>query len=398
MTDSFDPSEFNNWSDTAEAEYKLPDLVRRLVLATLPAPPTRIDMPSGSSVRLPGWDGLLEVVRGNAWAPDGVSGWEFSCDKRITSKANVDYEKRTAAPLDLDKATATFVFVTSRRWPEKRHWVQERRAECEWREVRAYDADDLVAWLSQDPGVTRWFAKVTGRPSFDYEAVNRIEERQIEILNKMTAGFAEMSEVQVGLRGSVKSIAMQAERSTTESIQDSEQQEVSNGIDAARKLMQQGLIVTARTHLEQIERDAGELPDSLRFRLVTNLAICALGEDEFDEASNLLNEAYRIQPQDQTGITNAALAALLQQNPRRAAELAQQALKLDQRDSNAAANLIWALWDLEEIEQLEDFVAGEEWIRSEPSSASAVARIRARQARFQESITIYQSLTESRPG
>ena len=60
-------------------------------------------MPSGSSVRLSGWDGLLEVERGNAWVPSGVSGWEFSCGKKITSKANDDYEKRTANPLSLNK-------------------------------------------------------------------------------------------------------------------------------------------------------------------------------------------------------------------------------------------------------------------------------------------------------
>ena len=69
-------------------------------------------MPSGSSVRLSGWDGLLEVGRGNAWAPSGVSGWEFTCDKKVTNKANVNYKKRTTKPLSFDRTTATFVFVT----------------------------------------------------------------------------------------------------------------------------------------------------------------------------------------------------------------------------------------------------------------------------------------------
>ena len=158
MTDSFDASEIDNWSDTAEATHRLPELILHLVLATLPEHPLRIDMPSGSSVRLPGWDGLLEVGRGNAWAPSGVSGWEFSCNKEVTSKANDDYEKRTADPLGLDKAAASFVFATSRRWNGKRQWVRERREEGKWQDVRAYDADDLAIWLDESPEVTRWFA------------------------------------------------------------------------------------------------------------------------------------------------------------------------------------------------------------------------------------------------
>ena len=76
-------------------------------------------------------------------------------------------------------------------------------------------------------------------------------------------------------------------------------------------------------------KSPSQLSDSLRFRLLTNLAVCALGEDKFDEASSLLYEAHRIQPENRTGITNAALAAQLQQNPKQAAELARKALSLD---------------------------------------------------------------------
>ena len=394
MTDSFDASEINNWSDTADAEHRLPELIRRLVLATLPEPPSLIDMPSGSSVRLRGWDGLLEVGRGDAWAPSGVSGWEFSCDKEVTSKANDDYEKRTAAPLDLHKATTTFVFITSRRWQSKRQWLRKRREESEWRDVRAYDADDLVTWLVESPEVTRWFAGVIRRPPFDYEAVNRIEGLQMEVKDEVTAGFADMK---VELRTLLASVATQAEPPDSEPIEDSEQRRLSEMIDAARDLAQQGLIATARTQLERIENETKELPDTLRFRLLTNLAVCALGDDRFDEASSLLDDAHRVQPDSRTGITNAALAAQLQQNPERAAELAQKALTLDPHDSNAAANLISALSDMGENEQLEEFVASAEWITQESASASALAGVRAQQTRYDDAITFYRSIIGSDP-
>ena len=394
MTYSFDASEINNWSDTADAEHKLPELIRRLVLATLPEPPSRINMPSGSSVRLPGWDGLLEVGRGNAWVPCGHSCWEFSCNKRVTSKASDDYEKRTADPLDLNRTAATFVFVTSRRWSGKRQWERKRREEGKWHDVRAYDADDLVAWLEQSDDVTRWLIRVIYSRFFDYIAVNRIEELQMETLNKVEAGFIAMG-VDPGALGVSTPAQVKSQESRIE--QDSEQQRWSEKIDLARDLIQQGLIVAARTQLEGIEREAEQMPDTLRFRCLTDLAVCALGEDKVEEAISLLDEAHRIQPENQTGIINASLAADLQQDPKRAAELARRALTLEPRDPNAAANLISALWGMGESEQLEDFVASAEWITEESAGALALARVRARQGRYDDATAVYRSLIDTDP-
>ena len=394
LIDSFDASEIHNWSDTTDAENKLPDIVRRLILDTLSKPPIRIDMPSGSSVRLPGWDGLLEVGSGNAWVPSGDSGWELSGNKKVAGKANEDYDKRTKDPLGLDKATTTFVFVTSRRWPGKRQWERDRHEEGEWYDVRAYDADDLVTWLGQSPGVTRWFSDLIGKTHFGHETMNRIESLQIKTMDEVKAGFANVGKE---LRTLSASVATQTEPLDSKPIEDSEQKRASEKIDAARNLIQQGLIFAARTQLERIDREAEELPDTLRFRLVTNLAVCALGEEKFDEAISLLNEAHRIQPESRTAITNAALAAQLQQNPKRAVELARQALAMDPHDSNAASNLMWALWDMGESEEFERFVAEKEWITRKPASALALAETRVRQLRYEDAITIYRSVIQADP-
>ena len=313
------------------------------------------------------------------------------------SKANDDYEKRTADPLGLDKAAASFVFATSRRWNGKRQWVRERREEGKWRDVRAYDADDLAIWLDESPEVTRWFAGVIRRLPIDFAALNRIEGIQAETKDVVTASFAEIADMRLELRTLIASVATQVESPGSEPIHDSDQQRYSERIDGARDLIQQGLVVAARAQLERIQHEAEELPDILKFRLVTNLAVCALGEDNLDEAISLLNDAHRIQPENHAGITNAALAARLQQNPKRAAELAQEALTNDPRDSNAAATLIWALWEIGETERLEDFVGSEEWIMRESASASALAGIRERQSRYEESIAIYRSLIDADP-
>ena len=68
---NFDSSEFSNWADHPDAIHLLPELVRRLVLATVPEL-SHLGMPSGSAVSLPGWDGLITANTGNAWVPAGT--------------------------------------------------------------------------------------------------------------------------------------------------------------------------------------------------------------------------------------------------------------------------------------------------------------------------------------
>ena len=113
---TFDSSEIANWADKPDAQHLLPELIRLLILATVPMP-SLLDMPSGSSVWLPGWDGLLVTERGNAWVPDGASAWEFSRERNLGSKATADYKKRTKNPQDSDRPKTMFVFVTPRKWP-----------------------------------------------------------------------------------------------------------------------------------------------------------------------------------------------------------------------------------------------------------------------------------------
>ena len=163
----FDPSDISNWADLPDANHQLPELIRRLILATVPQL-SRLDIPGGSAVWQEGWDGLLTATTGNAWVPDGASAWEFGCEKRPTSKANTDYRKRTDPPQeDVEIASTTFVFVTPRKWRNKRKWVRQCRSEGKWADVRAFDASDLATWLEQTPAVATWFARLIGKLSAD---------------------------------------------------------------------------------------------------------------------------------------------------------------------------------------------------------------------------------------
>lgn len=163
---SIDPSELAQWAATPDASYTLPELIRRLILATIPAP-SLADVPSGSSVRLPGWDGLLVTKTGNPWVPEGTSAWELSCEgnttAKIIAKASSDYTKRTKNPEGVEPATTTFVFATPRLWSTKQTWINKKRNENKWRDVRALNASDLASWMEQAPAVAVWVALLIGK-------------------------------------------------------------------------------------------------------------------------------------------------------------------------------------------------------------------------------------------
>jgi hypothetical protein len=124
---------------------------------------TSISFRSGEGVQLGGWDGIVVVEGGNAFVPDGTSGWEVSTNEDPSGKADDDYEKRLANPHPISPSEGTFAFVTLRRWAGKQGWEDRRRSEGVWRSVRAYDADDLEGWLEQAPAVHIWLSILLGK-------------------------------------------------------------------------------------------------------------------------------------------------------------------------------------------------------------------------------------------
>jgi hypothetical protein len=153
------------WASRIEAHFTLPKLVRRLLLAT--APLDGIEMRADAGTRLEGWDGTVGSRDGTAFCPAGLSVWEMSVESGIKSKIEKDFEKRSKEPpASIDPRQATYVAVTTRRFPAKVKWVREKKALGKWADVRLYDADDLATWLEQAPAVGRWFAAAQGFESF----------------------------------------------------------------------------------------------------------------------------------------------------------------------------------------------------------------------------------------
>ena len=143
------------WADSIDARGQLPALLRRLVFST-GSNLTAVDFPAFDNSQRKGWDGQVTSGSATPWIPRGQSGWEFGCDKTPHSKAESDYQSRTASVPAKERKSTTFVFVTPRNWSGKDNWTKGKKARDEWKDVRAFDASDLEQWLEQSiPAQTR---------------------------------------------------------------------------------------------------------------------------------------------------------------------------------------------------------------------------------------------------
>ena len=65
-----------DWGREISSRALMPVLLRRLIFATVDRI-HRIRFPSDEEIQNRGWDGILEVERGNSHVPEGISVWEF---------------------------------------------------------------------------------------------------------------------------------------------------------------------------------------------------------------------------------------------------------------------------------------------------------------------------------
>ncbi len=205
------------WANRRDAQGMLPRVLRRLVHATTKQI-VRIGFPAGDAVQLGGWDGVVVVQEGNAYVPGGTSVWEVSTRGDVKAKADEDYAKRCKDPLGVETTDATFVSLTARRWGGKTQWVASRQSEGIWREVRAYDADDLEAWLGLAPAVHIWLSILLGKQpegAMDLASfwADWSETTHPAVTPEfLLSGRAEVArEVQTWLRDPMGAIALQAE-------------------------------------------------------------------------------------------------------------------------------------------------------------------------------------------
>ena len=138
-----------------------PLLVRRLISET-GASVTELDMPGGSGTAAGGFDGVVSADQNTTFVPIGTSVWELSVGGGQT-KADEDYDKRTAAPSGLPTQDVTYVQVILEPWTKARAWETGRNRDRIWKRVLAYNLDRVHAWLDQAPATTAWLAERLGK-------------------------------------------------------------------------------------------------------------------------------------------------------------------------------------------------------------------------------------------
>ena len=194
------------------------------------------------------------------------------------------------------------------------------------------------------------------------------------------------------LSGFSPSPAVSLAESQQDAPADAEHARLEAQLDLARDLLKDNMVDSARVALERLQE---EIPDGLRYRLLTLQGACALAAEAIEEGCAFLEEAHRLRPDDAAALANAAVAARLRGNPRRAVEFARRSLDLEHRDSHAAAVLMDALWKAGEADQMEEFVAAEAWVADDPRCVLALARIRAEQERFGEALELARWLVDN---
>src|SRR5215510_12326348 len=169
-------NQLDEWvrGNSREAQGLSVALVWRLVAASSPKPNER-RFPLGDSIGQPGPDGILNTdFSFDPFVPEGRSFWEIGTGINTGPKATSDYRELTAATPDAVRCNSTFIFVTPlsgrRDWPHtwnedaQATWLESRRQQPEWRDVRVIDGSGLIDWLQHFPAVEQWLANKMGFP------------------------------------------------------------------------------------------------------------------------------------------------------------------------------------------------------------------------------------------
>lgn len=171
-----DRAHLEQWADMQSAKGDFPELIQRLVYASVAPYLEKCNIPYGSAVYLGGSDGEVDATQQTEYIPQGKSLLEFGTNKGVHSKAEDDYSKRSS-DASINHAETTFIFMTPRIWEKKDEWVESKKKDGIWKDVRAYDSTVIAQWIISVPSVELWFAPHVGiQPDHLIMGEERLEE------------------------------------------------------------------------------------------------------------------------------------------------------------------------------------------------------------------------------
>src|SRR6266568_1620210 len=182
----FDENGLDEWirAHAETAQGVTVELVWRLVSAASPEPRER-RFPLGDSIGQHGPDGVLVTdFPFEPFVPIGRSHWEVGAGVNARKKAASDYPDSIRDVPEAIRKDSTFIFVTplsgrrdwAHTWKEgdQASWIEEKRSEGEWKDVRVIDGTKLIDWLDKFPSVMLWLAQ---RMGIKTDALESLEQR-----------------------------------------------------------------------------------------------------------------------------------------------------------------------------------------------------------------------------
>ena len=326
-------------------------------------------------------DDVERAIKATSTRFPAVEGAEVALERWTSSESFVEaFERIHSGDRDFgdDEVVASFIAEGDLYFP-----TEEERSKVAAEIVAAFLNDLLGAIYRSEEGI----------PAL----ANRQEALHLERKSELTGLAAGVADLTADVRSVLAKVVAQSGAEPPGTLLDPAHQELSAKIDLARDLINRGQVYSARTALRQIKDETKEIPEDLEFRILTDLGACALAEEDFAEAANLLEQAHNLQPENRKGISNAAVAAHLRHQPEQAIALARRAREIEPRDSQATGVLLEAWWETGAHHQLEEFVTAEEWITRERNCALVLAEIWGRQFRFEDAVSLYHSLLEVDP-
>ena len=150
------------WSHRTDARALLIDMVGDLIRAAAPNA-AHFRFPGGDKAQVRGFDGDLQINCAlPPFIPGGESKWEFGITAGI-SKANSDYQKRTADVAQAERQENTLVIVNLHTWdtPQTKivDWLKKKNDAKEWKDVCYIDGSQLETWLDAHPAVAARYAR-----------------------------------------------------------------------------------------------------------------------------------------------------------------------------------------------------------------------------------------------
>ena len=161
--------------DERRSQGIFPKLISDLIMASC-SDLTDLRFPSGNAINQPGEDGRVLSKNGyQPYLPKGISYFEIGTNTKATEKLKKDYEDATNKISEKERINSTLVLVTpfsaySRRSLGKiESWVQTKRKERQWKNIKVLEGTQLTDWINLFPGVL-WDTGIVPNAMIDQHA------------------------------------------------------------------------------------------------------------------------------------------------------------------------------------------------------------------------------------